>query len=171
MTCSMANVGHNIQSLELSAARKVTSLIVAIAALVGGLWLLTRATLRRRSAPDNAAMDAALLALALVAAPIVWPHYQLLLLPGIARLASDLAETRRRIERSLLAIASLVANWYEPVARSLYLAYWTATIDSVAPVWLVTSIPTIASAVLFTLQLRRLARPEGQPEAARSSAT
>ncbi len=162
--------GNDPSALSLPATHKSVSVAVAIAALISGLWLLRLATVGRRGFPDNAAVDAALLALALVASPIAWLHYQLLLLPGVAGLAYALAKARRRAELVFLAVAFLAANWTEPAARALYAAGFAARVDSVMLAWLVTSVPTAATAGIFVLHLRRLARPPAREGGFRTAA-
>lgn len=157
--------GHNTETLRLPPSHQAVSVAVAVLALLSGLGLVSRAIRGARQAVDPAAVDAALIALALLAAPIAWTHYQLMQLPGAARLARDLRARRRWVELSLLAVAFLAANWTETIVRGPYLTHFGTTAGSVGLVWLLSSVPMVASVALFALHLRWLHHAGAQQSA------
>jgi alpha-1,2-mannosyltransferase len=157
--------GHNTETLNLPSSHLAASVAVAVVVLLSGFGLVSRAVRRARQAVDPAAVDAALVAIAILAGPIAWTHYQLLQLPGAARLGRDLWDRRRWAELGSLVAAFLAANWTEAVARGPYLAQYGTTAGSVGLVWLLSSVPTVASVALFTLHLRRLRHPGGRQTA------
>lgn len=85
-------VGNNTELLDLTPARRTLSVTVSLAVLATGLGILVwKSGWPRRppSTTEGLPLLAALVALALLAAPLAWYHYQLLQLPGIAWLAAE----------------------------------------------------------------------------------
>jgi Glycosyltransferase family 87 len=148
--------GHNTETLRLPPFQRVASVVVAALTLVAGVGLIWLAVRRAGKAVDPAAVDAALIGLALLAAPIAWTHYQLLQLPGAARLGRDLLDRRRWADLWGLALAFVAANWTEAIVRGPYFAHYGTTAGSISLVWLLSSLPMLASAALFALHLRWL---------------
>lgn len=96
--------GNRLEDVELPLPSVALSLATAVLTLGGGLVLI-----RRMARPETPriAVTAALVALALAAAPVSWYHYRLLHLPGLAWLA--LALMTRRDYRGLALFAALAA--------------------------------------------------------------
>ena len=96
--------GNRLEDVELPPAAAAVSLLTAVAVLgAGGLVIV------RMVGPGTARLPvmAALIALALAAAPVSWYHYRLLHLPGLAWLAHRLGG--RRDIRGMVLLAALVA--------------------------------------------------------------
>ncbi len=120
-------VGNRLEDVELPAPAALLSLATALLTLGGGLFLIFRLV---RPETPRLAIYAALIALALAAAPVSWYHYRLLHLPGLAWLA--LALLTRRDHRGLALLAALVA-----VVTWSHLAWLPPTGIAVAPVFVV----------------------------------
>ena len=82
---------------------------MSLGTLATGLLLLAR-HLRRSPPPEPWQPGAALVCLALVAAPISWPHYPVLQLPGTAALADRLVAHRQWRRLATLAACFLAVN-------------------------------------------------------------
>lgn len=164
--------GDNPKALRLPADRARLSALVSLLCLAAGAWLLARAL--RRAPPDDPRTDrlglAALTALALLASPISWYHYQLFQLPGLALLGSEIARSpegggARRRGPALGAWALLVVVLTR--TQHLFGAYVEAFGWSVErPVLLlaITAAPAVAGMVLFAWLCRRIAAPGQRPE-------
>ena len=169
-------VGNNPAVLQLSPERRMLSLAVSLALLLAGLLLLAYRTGRRNFSLSGPPLLAALVALALVAAPIAWYHYQLLQLPGIAWLAAGRLRGLAAVDpqkkapgregvRGVLPLLGLVALligltrahlWY-PVAR------WLGAGEGQAVQVAGWAVPALGI-VLFLLLVRELG---GAPEGSR----
>jgi hypothetical protein len=110
-------VGNRLEDVELSAPAAALSLATALLTLGGGLLLIFRSV---RPETPRLPLSAALIALALAAAPVSWYHYRLLHLPGLAWLTFVLVT--RRDHRGLALLAAMVAvitwshlAWLPPV--------------------------------------------------------
>lgn len=100
--------GNRLEDVELPAAAAAVSLLTAVAVLgAAGIVLV------RRVRPDTPRLPltAALIALALAAAPVSWYHYRLLHLPGFAWLAHRLGGRRDLRGLVLLAALAAVVSW------------------------------------------------------------
>ena len=95
--------GNRLEDVELPLPSVALSLATAVLALGGGLFLIHR--LVRPETPRMAVL-AALVALALAAAPVSWYHYRLFHLPGLAWLTLVLMS--RRDHRGLVLLAAMV---------------------------------------------------------------
>jgi hypothetical protein len=167
-------LGNNTSELRLAPGRRALSVAVSLAVLAGGLGVLALRALTPvpspisppspgRGAPppicnprDGALLLAALVALALVAAPLAWYHYQLLQLPGFALLAAP--RLRSRAVLPLLGLAALLAGltrtqFYASLARALGAGELAALQTSG---WIV----PLLGLLLFGLLVRELGRPE-----------
>lgn len=100
--------GNRLEDVELPLPSVVLSLATALLTLGGGLALLRR--LVRPETPP-VAISAALIALALAAAPVSWYHYRLLHLPGLAWLTLVLMTRRDHRGLALLAALAAVVTW------------------------------------------------------------
>jgi len=146
--------GNQTEKLRLDAASRAVAVAVSLGALLVGLALLVAAARGRVVEPWR--WGAALIALALVAAPISWPHYQALQLPGTAALTLDLLARRRRAQLVTLWIAFLVAQWTQAIVVGPYLAAHGTRADSLAAVWGLSTAPVLAGVVLFALHLQAM---------------
>jgi hypothetical protein len=110
---------------------------------------------------------AALIALALVAAPVSWPHYPVLQLPGTAALAGRFVGRRQWARLAALAAAFLAVNWTEALVEGPYVAAYGIQVVSPAITWAVTTLPVAAGVALLALhlgELRATARNEAADE-------
>jgi Glycosyltransferase family 87 len=169
-------IGDNTELLDLTPSRRTLSVAVSLAVLAAGLGVLVWKTgwpRRPRCTTDGLPLLAALVALALLAAPLAWYHYQLLQLPGIAWLATErLRETaeagpRKKAQvgnrlRGVLPLLGLVGLLglltgltrpyiWAPLARRLGAGEITAL---QAPGW---GVPALGI-VLFALLVREIGR-------------
>ncbi len=101
-------VGNRLEDVKLSGAAAVLSLTAALLTLGGGLLLIFRSV---RPETPRLPVSAALIALALAAAPVSWYHYRLLHLPGLAWLTLVLINRRDHRGLALLAAMVLVISW------------------------------------------------------------
>lgn len=100
--------GNRLEDVELSGPAVAFSLTVALLTLGGGLLLIFRSV-----GPETPRLPvyAALIALALAAAPVSWYHYRLLHLPGLAWLTLLLMNRRDHRGVAFLAVMVLVITW------------------------------------------------------------
>lgn len=100
--------GNRLEDVELPPAAATVSLLTAVAALGAGVLVIVRMV-----GPGTARLPvmAALIALALAAAPVSWYHYRLLHLPGLAWLAHRLGGRRDIRGLVLLAVLVAVVSW------------------------------------------------------------
>lgn len=101
-------VGNRLEDVDLPVLAAILSLATALLTLGGGLFLIFRSV---RPETPPIAIYAALIALALAAAPVSWYHYRLLHLPGLAWLALALLTRRDRWGLALLAALVAVVTW------------------------------------------------------------
>jgi hypothetical protein len=149
-------VGNRVEALRLSPAHQAASAAVALGTLAVGLALLARRLALRASPAPRERVGAALIALALVAAPICWPHYHVLQLPGVALLATAWARARRWGRIGALALAFLAVGWTEAVVMGPYLAAYGADAGAPALAWFLSTLPAFGAAALFALHLAAL---------------
>jgi hypothetical protein len=157
-------IGNQIDKLQLSRADERAAAVTAIAVLAVGLGLLylrLRGASRGDTTSMTAPVAAALIALALLAAPISWPHHQVVQLPGTAALALELLRRRSHGLLILLAVAFLVPQWTYTVVMGPYFAAIGAQATAPITAWALTTLPAVAMAVLFGLHLHGL---RGRPE-------
>jgi hypothetical protein len=101
-------VGNQLEDVELSPQAAFLSLATAVLTLGGGLVLILG---RVRRDTLRLPVSAALVALALAAAPVSWYHYRLLHLPGLAWLVFVLVTRRDLGGLALLACLAAVVTW------------------------------------------------------------
>ncbi|MGD0359670.1 MAG: glycosyltransferase 87 family protein [Bryobacteraceae bacterium] len=160
--------GNGLQTLRLSANQGLISAGVALVTLAAGCMVLVVVVRGRLTSQQVPLACSAMLALALAASPVCWTHYQVMQYPGAALFLGYAA--RRKLWR-LVGTALTCAMFLYPlpvaVLRSYYLRSngWP---DSPWVMYFWTSIPSIASLVLFGLMAREL--PEIQPRAMRAGA-
>jgi hypothetical protein len=143
--------GYDLPKLNLPAAERWVSVGVAALLLVAGALAV-----RRTGLPERGLAGAALLTLAVAAAPISWWHYPILHYPGIAMLLTGDARRRRPARFGLtLAVAACTYLVPDSVLRFYFhqherwpdyrwaMQFWAA-------------LPAVASLILFGLLLSRL---------------
>jgi len=141
--------GWDLPRVHLSFEQKVVSLSAGFATLASGLTWLWFKTRGKLSAEQIPIAGAALIALALAAAPIAWWHYQAMQYPGVALLLYWTIRGRdwRRIAWAL-ACAAFLFPVPDAVLRYYYHQHeqWP---DAPALMYIWTSVTPIASLVLF----------------------
>jgi hypothetical protein len=154
-------IGNGLQTLQLSFGQRLVSLSVAMVTLaLGCVALVFR--VRGRLAPEQVPLaSAAMVALALAASPVCWTHYQIMEYPGVALLLTYAA---RRKLWWLLGMATASAAFLYPIPVAVLRAYYEPSQswpNSPIVMYFWTSIPAVASVVLFGLMTRELR--EGRP--------
>lgn len=151
--------GNLPEGLELDPGHAKISVAVAMVSFLAGFLVIAMMLGLREEPPEESALGAALLALVLVVAPLSWPHYQVLQLPGTALLGLALFRHRRRLELALLVVGFLVLNWNEAIVMGPYLETYGRTAHEPLLVWLLSSSPIAAGLLVFALHCRGLRRP------------
>jgi hypothetical protein len=155
--------GNGLPGLRLSTSQRALSAGVALLTLTIGCLILAirlRGRLTRGQAP---LAGAAIMALALVASPVGWTHYQVMQYPGIALLLGYAA--KRRLWW-LLGEALVCAAFLYPVPVAVLRAYYmrnNSWPNSPAVMYFWTTISPVASLMLFSLMTRELPRVERIP--------
>lgn len=150
--------GNGLQTLELSSVQRLVSLGVALITLILGCLILAMRVRFKLSARQVPLASAAVVALALAASPVCWTHYQVMQYPGVALL---LAYAARRKYWWLLGIGAASAALLYPIPVAVLRAYYERMNNwpnSPVVMYFWTSIPAIASLVLFALMTRELPR-------------
>jgi alpha-1,2-mannosyltransferase len=150
--------GNGLQSLELSSGQRFLSLGVALITLAAGCLILAIRVRGRLAAWQVPLASAAIVALALAASPVCWTHYQIMQYPGVALLLGYAA--RRRIWW-LLGTGTASAALLYPIPVAVLRAYYqqsNAWPNSPVVMYFWTSVPAMASLVLFGLMTRELTR-------------
>jgi glycosyl transferase family 87 len=150
-------VGNQTEKLRLTPADRAFSFGIAVATVLLGLALLLRVS-RRVPGVEPWRWGSALVALALLAAPVSWPHYQVLQLPGTAALTLDWGTRRRWYALAGLWAAFLIAQWTEYFVMGPYLASFGTRAGSPLAAWGLSTAPTLAGIALFACQLEGIRR-------------
>jgi hypothetical protein len=149
-------IGNGLQTLHLSSGQRLVSLSVALITLTLGCGILAFRVRGRLSAEQVPLASAAIVALALAASPVCWTHYQIMEYPGVALFLTYAA--RRRLWW-LLGMATASAAFLYPIPVAVLRAYYSQANNwpnSPIVMYFWTSIPAIASVVLFGLMTREL---------------
>ncbi len=157
-------IGNGLQTLHLSSGQRLVSLGVALITLTVGCVILAFRVRGRLAAEQVPLASAAMLALALAASPVCWTHYQIMEYPGVALLLTYAA--RRRLWW-LLGIATASAAFLYPIPVTVLRAYYEQSNNwpnSPIVMYFWTSIPAVASVVLFALMTRELTRITAERE-------
>jgi hypothetical protein len=157
-------IGNGLQTLHLSSGQRLVSLSVALITLTLGCGILAFRVRGRLSAEQVPLASAAIVALALAASPVCWTHYQIMEYPGVALFLTYAA--RRRLWW-LLGMATASAAFLYPIPVAVLRAYYSQANNwpnSPAVMYFWTSIPAIASVVLFGLMTRELTRITAERE-------
>jgi hypothetical protein len=154
-------VGNDPGQLALSPAHALAA--TATGALVFGLgvWLLARRAGRGAGHGDDLAVGAALVALALAAAPISWYQYQLLNVLGAAVLAERWLRGRRYVALTVLACVVAAVSWTHGGLLAPYVGRYGWTAANPPWLWAATSLVPIADLALFGMLLGELGRRRG----------
>ena len=154
--------GNGLPGLRLSAGQRLLSAGVASVTLAVGCLVLAikvRGTLTSRQVSLAAA---AIIALALAASPVSWTHYQVMQYPGVALFLSYAA--RRRLWW-LMGTALICGAFLYPLPVAVLRACYernNSWPNSPMVMYFWTSIPPIASLVLFGLMTRELSRTDAK---------
>jgi len=148
--------GNTLQSLRLPRGRLLLSIGVALAVFGAGCLALAAAARGRLSPKQFPLAAAAIVALALAAAPVCWTHYQVMQYPGVALLLGGIARGRRwRLFAAALTLAAFLYPIPVAVLRAYY-AHLGGWPNSLAVMYFWTSVSPMASLALFGLMVRRL---------------
>jgi hypothetical protein len=150
--------GNGLPGLHLSTNQRALSAGVALITLAIGCLILAIRLRGRLTAAQVPLAGAAIMALALVASPVGWTHYQVMQYPGIALLLGYAA--KRRLWWLLAAALGCAAFLY-PVPVAVLRAYYmrnNSWPNSPAVMYFWTMISPIVSLILFSLITRELPR-------------
>ncbi|MGD1147072.1 MAG: glycosyltransferase family 87 protein [Thermoanaerobaculaceae bacterium] len=153
---------HSVETFKLTRPQAVLSLGVALVVFGGGAAALART--KGLGGPGSSAplLSAAFIALALVSAPVVWPHYHVMQLPGVAMLGVRFIRRRSWTWLSVLGVATLASTWPAVLIRGPYLAHFGLVVTHPLLLWtLILLTPAGALAILFLL-LAELNRHESE---------
>lgn len=154
--------GHSVESFRLTRLQAALSSGIAVVLFAAGAATLRRTTLLVGESPSKSLASAAFIALALVCAPVVWPHYHVLQLPGVAILGERFIRRRAWARLVLLGIACLTSTWAMALIMGPYLAHFGLTVAHPLLLWTLTSMtPAGALAIWFFIlaELNRQANP------------
>lgn len=150
-------VGNDPGRLVLPHARTVIGAATGLLLFGLGLWLLARRARKcHLTRDDEAVASAALVALALAAAPIAWYHYQLMNFLGGALLAERWLRRRRYGALVALGCTVLGASWAHVGLVAPYVARYGWTGANPAWLWLATSVAPVAGIILFGMLVREI---------------
>jgi alpha-1,2-mannosyltransferase len=155
--------GNGLPGLRLSASQRLLSVSVALLTLAIGCLVLAIEVRCKLTSAQVPLAGAAIVALALAASPVSWTHYQVMQYPGVALLLG--CAVRRRLWW-LLGAALACAAFLYPVPVMVLRAYYERSNswpNSPAVMYFWTTIPAIASLVLFGLTTRELPRVDAAP--------
>lgn len=150
--------GNGLQTLELSSGQRLVSLGVAGTTLLLGCLILAIRVRFKLTARQVPLAGAAVVALALAASPVCWTHYQVMQYPGVALFLTHAASRRLWW---LLGIGTAAAALLYPIPVGVLRAYYEQSNNwpnSPIVMYFWTSIPAVASVVLFGLMTRELTR-------------
>jgi hypothetical protein len=148
--------GNGLPGLRLSTNQRALSAGVALITLTLGCLVFVVRLRGRLTLPQVPLAGAAIMALAVVASPVSWTHYQVMQYPGIALLLGY--AVRRRLWW-LLGAALLCAAFLYPVPVAVLRAYYmrnNSWPNSPAVMYFWTTISPVASLVLFGLMTQEL---------------
>ena len=150
--------GNGLQTLELSSGQRFVSLGVAIITLLAGCLILAGRVRFKLTAGQVPLAGAAIIALALAASPVCWTHYQIMQYPGVAVFLTYAASRKLWW---LLGIGMASAAFLYPIPVAVLRAYYEQSNhwpNSPIVMYFWTSIPALASLLLFALMTRELTR-------------
>lgn len=159
-------VGNSPSLLKISLFDQLIGVGVGCCLLAAGLlWLVLQAKAQRVRL-DDPLVHAACLSLVLASAPMVWHHYHVLQLPGVAMLLHRAIE-HRAWRRGVAAVAvGLGLTWIHGLGLRPYLAGFGWSGEHLGLLWLLTSLPAALSLLLGAMLIREArehAREGGSP--------
>ncbi len=147
----------NLAEVHLSARDRVLSIAVSAIVMLGGLAALGYVSHGRLPAKSAPSVAAASIALALVASPICWTHYEVLQYPGAAILMN-----RALVRGAWHRLSGLIACWAflytvpVTVLRAAYISHGGNWPNSPGFLYFWTSISAVACLGFFALALREV---------------
>jgi len=153
-------LGTNLEHFRLPFALAAAGLAIALLTLGAGLFVLTRAVgFRLREDQARWAM-AALVALALVASPVAWTHYQMLEYPGVALLLIYTWRERQWVQfTTVMTLAAFIYPVPIHILDAFPQAYHNGS--SLGSLYIWTSVTPVASLGLFGMFVRRAGKATG----------
>ncbi|OFV81745.1 MAG: hypothetical protein A2Y78_02780 [Acidobacteria bacterium RBG_13_68_16] len=106
-------------------------------------------------------LGAAFIALTLVSAPVVWPHYHVLQLPGVAMLGERFIRRRAWLWLVALGVVNLASTWAVALMRGPYLTHFGLIVTHPLLVWTLTSLTPAGALAMLLLLLGELNRDAG----------
>jgi hypothetical protein len=147
--------GNYLPELRIDPAHRRIAVCVAAVTLIAGILFSTLAWKGRLSSGQWPWACAALLALALAAAPVAWTHYQILQYPGMALLLSSSIRQQAWLRTGAFAVlCSLLYVVPVAILGIYYRAHGGWTGASAASLYFWTSVTPMVSLVLFALLIR-----------------
>jgi Glycosyltransferase family 87 len=149
---------HSVETFRMTRLQASISLGAAIGLFGAGFLAVARTTRSSPGVSERPLVYAASLALALGAAPVVWPHYHVLQLPGIAILADRSLRERAWGRLLVLGAASLGSTWASVLLTGPYLTRFGFTVSHPSLLWTLTSLPPIGAAAIWLLLIVEMRR-------------
>jgi len=150
--------GNGLPGVRLSTNQRALSAGVAVLTLAVGFLVLAIRLRGRLTLSQVPLAGAAMIALAVVASPVSWTHYQVMQYPGLALFLGYAAKRR---PWWLLGVVLLCAAFLYPVPVAVLRAYYVRNNswpNSPEVMFFWTTISPVASLVLFGLMTRELPR-------------
>lgn len=149
---------HSVESFRLTRFQVAVSLGMALVLFGAGVAAIAWLDWRGGRSSPVPLVSAAFIALALVSAPVVWPHYHVLQLPGVGMLGERFL--RRRHWRSLLALgaATVASTWPAAVILGPYLSHYGLIVTSPTLLWTLTSLTPLGGLAILLLLFAELKR-------------
>jgi alpha-1,2-mannosyltransferase len=149
---------HSVETFELTRPQAAISLGVAVVLFGVGTAALARMNRLGALASLAPLLGAAFIALTLVSAPVVWPHYHVLQIPGVAMLGERFIRRRSWHWLLFLGVATLVSTWSAALIMGPYLAHFGFVVTHPLLVWTLTSLTPAGALAILLLLLTELKR-------------
>lgn len=157
--------GDNPASMKPDPSGRLASVVTSVIVLLFGAGII--ATMRVEE-PDRAVETGAWLVLAVLASPIAWYHYAILLFPAIAAAGLALAESRRYAMLALLAIIAAGVTWSHRFAAGRYVETFGWTAREPLLLYIVTVLPAVSAIALFAVLVSLMRGRDDAAAAARA---
>ena len=154
---------HNVETFKLTRPQAAISLGVAVVLFGAGAAALARMNRLGALASSAPLLGAAFIALTLVSAPVVWPHYHVLQIPGVAMLGERFIRRRDWRWLLVLGVATLASTWASALLRGPYLAHFGLVVTHPLLVWTLTSLTPAGALAILLLLFAELNRDAGHP--------
>jgi len=152
---------HSVETFKLTRPQAATSLGVAVVLFGVGAAALGRMNRLGALASSAPLLGAAFIALTLVSAPVVWPHYHVLQLPGVAMLGERFIRRRAWLWLVALGVVNLASTWAVALMRGPYLTHFGLIVTHPLLVWTLTSLTPAGALAMLLLLLGELNRDAG----------